>query len=111
MGLQQTTYSDVEPARADVDAFEEPTVIEFGASWCGYCMAAQPLIERAFAGHPLVRHIRIEDGPGRRLGRSFRVKLWPTLVFLRRGVEVARVVRPSDSGAIEQALAQIDGVA
>lgn len=59
------------------------------------------------AQHPAVRHLRIEDGPGRRLGRSFRVKLWPTLVFLQRGVEVARLVRPTDVREIEQALAHL----
>jgi len=53
-----------------------------------------------------VRHLKIEDGPGRPLGRSFRVKLWPTLVFLRDGVEVARVVRPADAKQIE-----VDGFA
>jgi thioredoxin 1 len=37
-----------------------------------------------------VRHVKVEDGSGRRLGRSFGVKLWPTLVFLRDGREVAR---------------------
>jgi thioredoxin 1 len=51
-----------------------------------------------------VRHIRVEDGRGRPLGRSFRVKLWPTLVFLKDGKEVARLVRPSGA-AIEDALA------
>ncbi|MCA1715096.1 MAG: thioredoxin family protein, partial [Gammaproteobacteria bacterium] len=45
--------------------------------------------------------------PGRPLGRSFRVKLWPTLVFLRDGVELARVVRPASVDAITQALARI----
>lgn len=100
----------IEPSRAEIDALDEPTVIEFGASHCGHCRAAQPLIAAAFASHPQVRHIRIEDGPGRRLGRSFRVKLWPTLIFLRQGREVGRLVRPSDSSAIEQALAQIDVV-
>ena len=86
----------------------EPVVIEFGASYCGHCRAAQPLIAAGFAGHPGVRHIRIDDGPGRRLGRSFRVKLWPTLIFMRQGVEVARLVRPADPNQVEQALAQID---
>jgi thioredoxin 1 len=57
-----------------------------------------------------VRHIKVEDGPGRPLGRSFRVKLWPTLVFLREGREVARLVRPADPVAIEQALAQLGAV-
>ncbi|HYD94173.1 MAG TPA: thioredoxin family protein [Noviherbaspirillum sp.] len=102
------SYSSDEPSRADVDAFEGPVVIEFGTGWCGYCLAAQPLVSSAFAGHPGVRHIKVEDGPGRPLGRSFRVKLWPTLVFLRDGREVARVVRPADAGEIRQALGQID---
>ena len=41
-----------------------------------------------------VTHLKIEDGRGRPLGRSFGVKLWPTLVLLRDGQERARVVRP-----------------
>jgi len=105
---QHTIHSGIEPSRTEVDAIGEPTVIEFGASYCGHCSAARPLIAEALARHPQVRHIRIEDGPGRRLGRSFRVKLWPTLIFLHQGREVERLVRPSDVSAIEQALAQID---
>lgn len=97
-----------EPTRDEIDALVAPTVIEFGAGWCGHCMAAQPLIAAALARHTGIDHLKIEDGPGRRLGRSFRVKLWPTLVFLRAGREVARLVRPTDSEAIAQALGQID---
>jgi len=103
-----TMNSGIEPPRAAIDALQQPAVIEFGASWCGHCSAAQPLIVAALAKHPQVRHIKVEDGPGRRLGRSFRVKLWPTLIFLSHGKEVARLVRPTDSSAIEQALARID---
>jgi len=73
-------YSTSEPARAEVDALAGPAVLEFGNSWCGHCRRAQPLIAEAFAGHPAVRHIRIADASGRRLGRSFGVKLWPTLI-------------------------------
>lgn len=101
-------YSDVAPTRAEVDALPGPAVIDFGTNWCGYCQAAQPLINQAFGAHPGVRHIKVEDGPGRQLGRSFRVKLWPTLIFLCNGQEVARLVRPVDADAIGQALAQID---
>ncbi len=102
-----TAYEEVEPARAEVDALEGPTVVEFGAPWCGYCRAAEPLIAAAFTAHSHVRHIRIEDGSGRPLGRSFRVKLWPTLIFLRKGTEIARLVRPTSASAISDALAQI----
>jgi thioredoxin 1 len=102
-----TDYAASEPSRSAVDALTEPTVIEFGAPWCEHCLAAQPLIAAALAVHSPVRRIKIEDGPGRPLGRSFRVKLWPTLIFLQQGREVARLVRPAEASAIEQALAQI----
>ncbi|HCE07864.1 MAG TPA: thiol reductase thioredoxin [Oxalobacteraceae bacterium] len=102
-------YTAIEPARVEIDRLEGPTVIEFGAPWCGHCLAAQPLLAAAFADHPRVRHIKIEDGRGRPLGRSFKVKLWPTLVFLDHGREAARLVRPGDADLIRQALAQIDG--
>lgn len=104
-----STYESVEPPRSEIDALAGPAVVEFGAPWCGYCSAAQPLIREAFASHPEVRHIKIEDGKGRPLGRSFRVTLWPTLVFLSGGKEVARLVRPGSAGAIEEALARIAG--
>lgn len=94
-------YTPDAPARAAVDALAGATVIEFGANWCGICAGAQPAIRAAFAAHPGVRHLKIEDGPGRPLGRSFGIKLWPTLVFLRDGAEVARVVRPTAAAQIE----------
>ena len=103
----ETAYLDKEPARAEVDAWPGPALLEFGTSWCGWCRSAQPRIAQALAGHSSVRHVKVEDGPGRPLGRSFRVKLWPTLVFLRDGREVARLVRPQDPQAIADALAQI----
>ncbi|MDQ3272225.1 MAG: thioredoxin family protein, partial [Pseudomonadota bacterium] len=88
-------FTDPEPQRAQIDVLAGPTVLEFGTGWCSFCRGAQALITAAFVGHPGVRHIKVEDGRGRRLGRSFGVKLWPTLVFLRNGQELARLVRPA----------------
>jgi thioredoxin 1 len=102
-------YATREPTRAEIDQLAGPTMLEFGSPTCGHCLAAQPLIASALAAHPTVRHIKIADGSGRRLGRSFAVKLWPTLVFLRDGHEVARLVRPQDTGVISDSLARIDG--
>nr|WP_298165800.1 thioredoxin family protein [uncultured Pseudomonas sp.] len=104
------SYMQNEPSRAQVEALAAPTLIEFGAPWCGHCRAAQPLIAEALAVHPAVDHLKIEDGKGRALGRSFRVTLWPTLICLRQGKEVARLVRPTDARAIERTLQQIDAV-
>jgi len=100
-------YADQEPARSDVDAIAGPLVLEFGAPWCGHCQAAQDGIAQALGAHPGIAHLKIEDGRGRPLGRSFRVKLWPTLVFLRDGDERARLVRPRHAHEIGLALATI----
>jgi len=98
-----------EPTRAEIDDLPGATVVEFGARWCGWCQSIQGVLAASLARHPGVRHVKVEDGPGRPLGRSFRVKLWPTLVFLRDGGEVARLVRPGGGKAIEDALLRIDG--
>ncbi len=95
-----------ELAREDIDALKGPALIEFGASWCGYCMAAKPLVAAALGKYPGVQFVWVEDGKGKALGRSFHVKLWPTLIFMKDGREVERLVRPSDTESIERCLAK-----
>jgi thioredoxin 1 len=101
-----TAYAEAEPERAEIDALEGATLLEFGSPWCGHCRRAQPLIAEALAAHPDVRHLKIADASGKPLGRSFGVKLWPTLVFLNDGKEAARLVRPRSAAAIGEALAR-----
>jgi thioredoxin 1 len=107
MRPMQDAYTADAPTREEVDAMPGPVVLEFGTSWCGWCRGAQPHIAKVVGPRSDVRHIKVEDGPGRPLGRSFRVKLWPTLVFLKDGREVARVTRPRGDAEIADALAQV----
>lgn len=101
------SYEDPGPTREAVDALTGPVVLEFGADWCGYCQGAQPHITEAMGTFPGVRHTKVADGKGKPLGRSFTVKLWPTLVFLKDGKEVARVVRPTDAAEVRRGLEAI----
>ena len=91
------------PTRDQVDRLRGVSLLEFGTPWCGHCLRAQPLIEQALTARADVQHIKVEDGKGQALGRSYAVKLWPTLVFLKDGQEVARVVRPTDASTLAQA--------
>jgi len=102
-------YTTDEPSREEVGRLPGATLIEFGSATCGHCRRAQPLLAEALATQRELRHLKIEDGPGRPLGRSFRVKLWPTLVFLRDGEELARLVRPVEVAPIVDALAVMNG--
>ncbi|MFC3606984.1 thioredoxin family protein [Stutzerimonas tarimensis] len=101
-------YSAVAPSRAEVESMPGVTLLEFGTDWCGYCQAAQPAVDEALAGYAHVRHLKVEDGKGRALGRAFKVKLWPTLIFLRDGIEVDRVVRPRSAAEVAGAFARAE---
>ena len=95
-----STFTTPAPQLEDLAALPGTLVLEFGTPWCGHCQAAQPLIEAALAQRSDITHIKIEDGPGRKLGRQFKVKLWPSLVVLRGGQEIGHVVRPASVQAV-----------
>jgi thioredoxin 1 len=99
-------YEATQPERSSIDATPGIVALDFGTNWCGYCRAGEPLIAQALADYPQARHLKVEDGPGRPLGRSFRIKLWPSVVVLKDGQEVARVVRPDSADAVREALAK-----
>jgi thioredoxin 1 len=95
------------PTRAQIDGSSGLLLLEFGTAWCGYCRALAPDVARLVAARPALRHIRVEDGRGRALGRSFGVKLWPNLVFLKDGAVIRQLARP-DAHALEQAFLVLD---
>ena len=97
---------DREPTRDEIDQTEGSVLLEFGASWCPHCQALAPTLAGLLEDYSGIRHIKVEDGPGRLLGRSFRVKLWPNLVFLRDGRVVTQLARP-DEADVREALKAI----
>ena len=83
------------PTREEIDRSTGRVLLEFGTPWCSICRALAPRVAMLLDRYPEVRHIKVEDGPGRRLGRSFDVRLWPNLVFLRDGRIARQLARPS----------------
>ncbi len=101
------TYSEETFTIEQIAELTGNTLLEFGAPWCGHCQAATPAIKEAFAEHSELRYIRIYDGKGKRLGRLFKVKLWPTLILLYEGKEVDRLVRPLEADEVRGLLSKI----
>jgi thioredoxin 1 len=89
------------PTREQIDGTRGPVLLEFGTAWCGHCRALAHVVSTLLERHPEVRHLKVEDGPGRALGRSFGVRLWPNLVFLKDGVVVRQLARPSHAALRE----------
>lgn len=104
-------YEEPGPSRDELDAGRGVVAVEFGADWCGYCREARPIIESVLSKYPGVQHVKIADGPGKPAGRSYRVKLWPTVVVLSDGREVGRVVRPESQTEMEQLVSGAAGAA
>jgi len=98
-------YGEDAPTLAQVNALTGDAILEFGAPWCGHCLAAQPAVQEVLTEHSELSHIKVYDGKGKRLGRAFRVKLWPTLILLHDGKEVARLVRPLHVDEVRQLVA------
>ncbi len=94
-------YQQIDPPRAEIDAIKGPLLLVFGRNDCGICQRTQPKLEAALAGQDWLQQIMIQDGQGHKLGRSFEVKLWPTLIFLLNGEELTRLVRPDSVGIIQ----------
>lgn len=98
-------YAESAPNIEDINGVEEVVVLEFGAPWCGHCQAASAAIKAVLSQYPEQGHIKIFDGKGKRLGRQFGVKLWPTLILLKNGNEIGRLVRGTSEQEIRDLLA------
>jgi thioredoxin 1 len=106
----ETAYRgpDETPTREEVDRMPGPVLLEFGTPSCQFCRALAPRVTAFLEAHPEVRHVKVEDGPGRPLGRSFQVRLWPNLVFLREGKIVRQLARPGYE-QVEEAFRELLG--
>ncbi len=99
-----TEYGEDTPSFEQVSTMVGAALLEFGTPWCGHCQAATPAVHEAMAEQPNLLHIKVFDGKGKRLGRAFAIKLWPTLILLHDGKEVARPVRPLQTDEVRRLL-------
>jgi len=85
-------------------------VLDFTAAACGPCKTMMPILgalSREYAGH--VRLVAVDVDHEHDLAEQFSIRAMPTLVILRDGREVGRIVgsrsRAFVQGALDRALA------
>jgi thioredoxin 1 len=100
-------YTEHAPSLEQIAELRGYALLEFGAPYCGHCQAATAAIKQVLSEQSTLSHIKVYDGKGKPLGRAFKVKLWPTLILLHDGQELARLVRPLHADEVRQLLSTL----
>ena len=93
-------YSNHPPTPEEISLLSGLTLLEFGSPRCSFCQAVEPMVEEVMNSYKKIPHLKIYDGKGKKLGRSFKVKLWPTLIALKHGQEISRLIRPNNTDEV-----------
>ena len=76
---------------------EKPVLVDFFATWCGPCKMVSPIIEKIAAENPDLKVCKIDIDEQMKLATAYNVMSVPTLIAIKNGQEVKRIV-----GAVPQ---------
>lgn len=80
---------------------KQTTLVDFSAAWCGPCKMIKPELEKAaekLKGKVLVALLDIDES--QKIAAEFQVTSVPTLVLIKDGKEVNRMLGLKDADAL-----------
>jgi thioredoxin len=93
---------------AEVEQSPLPVVVDLWAAWCGPCRTLAPIIEELaseMAGRLRFAKLNVDENPT--TASRFNVRSIPTLLVLRGGREVDRIVGVHPKAALARRLEQL----
>ena len=104
VGNKPVTITDANFA-AEVERSPLPVLLDMWAPWCGPCRMVGPVVEelaKEMAGRVRVAKLNVDENPA--TAARFNVQSIPTLLVLKNGREVERIVGAQPKAAIVQRL-------
>jgi thioredoxin 1 len=82
------------------------TLVDFYADWCGPCRMLTPVLEQvAKAVHGKVTIAKVDIDDNQRIATQFQVTSVPTMVLLKDGKEINRLIGLRDAEGVKKFIA------
>lgn len=97
MGISNVTSANFEQ---EVLNCEQTVLIDFYADWCGPCKMLSPIVEQVASENTDVKVVKVNVDNEQDLAIKYQVMSIPTLVVIKNGSEVNRMVGLSSKSDI-----------